>query len=533
MSESVNSGAHPRVHPTLRSTNLLYLLVMVLVIVVGSVMQTLDFGWGLIGTQVLLFMLPAWLFVRARGLPPRETMRLRGLPFGLALLSIGIGASIWFFAVSLEGVMSLLFGYTVMGSPDMYPTTTGQAVLLFVALAIAAPLGEELLFRGVIQRGYERLGPRRAVILAGLLFAFFHLRLSGLVALLPISLALGYVVWRSNSLLAGILMHAANNTLAALFLILYSFRPELLEGDAAVMLPLAALGGLLALLGLWLFRRLTQPEALAVQPESRSFLGRFWPLAAALLLYLVMGGVEFIVGRHPGVLAMGQPVSFDAPPWETSTTWRYELRNVVDDPVGEAECTVTPGQEQVTLTCQARQEAFEIEVEGSFWSSDDAEWLTTSVWMADSLLLLNAQGIRESEILAFSYRVETADEDLRLTGEVQGASDELIIPPLALAGYEWPWRLAGLPFSLGYSRDVTVAWPLRWRPETQDSGPYAEETALVVRGGTPIHTPWGSAIAWMVTVGEQTAWYHADAPHHLLRYDDGFHTWLLVEVVEE
>lgn len=517
-------------HPGLLYTNLLYLLVMVLVIVAGSAMQMLDFGWGMIGTQVLLFMLPAWLFVRARGLLSRQTLRLRGLPPGLVLLSIVIGGGLWFLGAWLEGVMSLIFGYSVMGGPDMYPTTTGQALVIFVALAIAAPLGEELFFRGIIQRAYERIGPRWAVVLGGLLFAIFHLRLSGLVALLPISLALGYVVWRSNSLLAGIFVHAANNTLAALFLILYSLRPDLVEGVTLLFLPLAALGGALALLGLWLFRRLTQPEALAIVPERRSFVARFWPLGVALLLYLVLGGLEFVAGRHPNILAMGQPVALGESPWQRPTTWRYELRNVVDDPVGEAECTVLPEGEQVTLNCRVRQEAFEVEVGRSFWSSDSAEWLTTSVWTAQSLRLTEAQGLRDSQILSYSYQVALAEENLRLTGETQGVSEDLILPPRALVAYEWPWRLSGLPFALGYSRDVTVAWPLRWRPETQDNGPYSEEAPLIVRGGTPIRTPWGNAVTWMVVVGDQTAWYHADAPHHLLRYDDGFHTWLLVEV---
>jgi hypothetical protein len=435
--------------------------------------------------------------------------------------------------VWLEGVMSLIFGYSVMGTPDMYPTTAGQAALVFMALAIAAPLGEETLFRGVIQRAYERLGPHRAVVFGGLLFAIFHLRLSGLVALLPISLALGYVVWRSNSLLAGILMHAANNTLAALLLITYSLRADLLEGVAFPSLTLAALGATLALLGLWLFRRLTRPVAVGFGPGTRSSTARYWPLGVALLLYLVMGGLELVVGRHPGVLAMGQRVFFREPPWPAPMTWRYELRNIVNEPVGEAECALTPNEERITLHCQVRQEAFEVQVGQAFWSSDTAEWLITSVWSASSLRLFEAQGLRESDTLAYSYRIVRDEETLRMIGEVHGVPEELILPPYALVAYEWPWRMSGLPFALGFSADTVVAWPLRWRPETQDNGPYAEETTVTVRGGTPVRVPWGDAVAWMVVVGEQAAWYDADAPHHLLRYDDGFHTWLLVEVIGE
>jgi hypothetical protein len=41
-------------------------------------------------------------------------------------------------------------------------------------------------------------------------------------------------------------------------------------------------------------------------------------------------------------------------------------------------------------------------------------------------------------------------------------------------------------------------------------------------------TPAGNFVAWRVKIGErQTAWYEADPPHRLLKYDDGMHVWLL------
>jgi hypothetical protein len=54
---------------------------------------------------------------------------------------------------------------------------------------------------------------------------------------------------------------------------------------------------------------------------------------------------------------------------------------------------------------------------------------------------------------------------------------------------------------------------------------------VVVRNAEPVWTPVGSFIAWRVTVGDrQTAWYDAEAPHTLVRYDDGLVTYLLSDV---
>lgn len=52
------------------------------------------------------------------------------------------------------------------------------------------------------------------------------LRSANLLYLLTMALALGYVVWRSRSLLSGIAMHAANNLLGGLALIRLGPAPE-------------------------------------------------------------------------------------------------------------------------------------------------------------------------------------------------------------------------------------------------------------------------------------------------------------------
>jgi len=95
-----------------------------------------------------------------------------------------------------------------------------------VTAGVIAPLGEELLYRGVIAQAWGRQrGPRQAVLYSALLFAFVHtLALGGtslsngvLVAVvafatrLPIGVALGWLWVRRRSLLAVVVLHAAYN----------------------------------------------------------------------------------------------------------------------------------------------------------------------------------------------------------------------------------------------------------------------------------------------------------------------------------
>jgi hypothetical protein len=46
--------------------------------------------------------------------------------------------------------------------------------------------------------------------------------------------------------------------------------------------------------------------------------------------------------------------------------------------------------------------------------------------------------------------------------------------------------------------------------------------------------PVGHRLAWKVTLGKQTAWYAATAPHTLLRYNDGYGvTWTITPVPQD
>jgi membrane protease YdiL (CAAX protease family) len=104
----------------------------------------------------------------------------------------------------------------------MDPSTSPQmrCVAFFGALVLA-PIGEELLFRGIIQSGLQKLLPARwgslyhrwaAVALASALFAFLHLETPHFVpTLFAFGCLLGFLYERTGSLLAPILVHMLFN----------------------------------------------------------------------------------------------------------------------------------------------------------------------------------------------------------------------------------------------------------------------------------------------------------------------------------
>lgn len=86
------------------------------------------------------------------------------------------------------------------------------AVWLLVA-AVAAPLLEEAVFRGALQRALRhRFGGRWAIVLSSLMFAVIHPQVGlGLVAILVIGLVLALLREHERSLWPSVVVHALNN----------------------------------------------------------------------------------------------------------------------------------------------------------------------------------------------------------------------------------------------------------------------------------------------------------------------------------
>lgn len=86
-----------------------------------------------------------------------------------------------------------------------------------IAIIIGAPLFEELLFRGIILRGYLRKRkPWVGILFSGLLFGALHILPVHVFFASIVGIALGYVYYRTRSLGLVILIHFINNGLSYL-----------------------------------------------------------------------------------------------------------------------------------------------------------------------------------------------------------------------------------------------------------------------------------------------------------------------------
>ncbi|PLW91801.1 MAG: hypothetical protein C0592_13930 [Marinilabiliales bacterium] len=95
--------------------------------------------------------------------------------------------------------------------------STGGALLFNIfLLAIIPAIGEEVVFRGIVQKQVQRWTNSGwiAIVISGFLFSAIHMQFYGFVPRFIIGILLGYVFWKSGRLWLSILIHFLNNAMA-------------------------------------------------------------------------------------------------------------------------------------------------------------------------------------------------------------------------------------------------------------------------------------------------------------------------------
>lgn len=95
----------------------------------------------------------------------------------------------------------------------------------YLTIGLLAPLAEEIVFRGAALRSLlaSCLSPLAAIVISALLFAVAHLNPAQMPHAFLVGLLLGWMYWRTGSILPGMAYHWANNSAAY---VLYAFYPN-------------------------------------------------------------------------------------------------------------------------------------------------------------------------------------------------------------------------------------------------------------------------------------------------------------------
>ena len=287
----------PRTQAPTRDAWVLLSLATTLYIGASIFLQSFSIIGGVLAAQVLGLFLPSLVYAKWKTGGIKEALRLRPVSAGvlwrvvlLAVTGMGLATlvdqatrplALHFFPdwiPILEALMQIVT-----------PKTPQDLLQNLCVIGIAAPICEEVLFRGAFQGTLEKRGPVRAVAFSALMFGLIHLNPFNFVGPILFGVGIGFIAWRTGSIYPAILWHALNNSLAVLLLYF---------GGTAFSTPLWVDVGLAVLFVvlLWDFichtrGATSQPSPLAAAPDlMRGGALRFASVSGAVCVLLLLGG---------------------------------------------------------------------------------------------------------------------------------------------------------------------------------------------------------------------------------------------------
>lgn len=145
-----------------------------------------------------------------------------------AAIGLAVAVQILFPSIDMEQAQSLPFDQT-----QFYAGLS--LVWIYLTLGVAAPVGEELIFRGYLFGRIRRFLPASiTIVITAIIFSLLHIigfdetgafqaQWNVVIAILPLSIGLGILREYTGSVWASIILHAIQNTIS--FLLLFVVLP--------------------------------------------------------------------------------------------------------------------------------------------------------------------------------------------------------------------------------------------------------------------------------------------------------------------
>ena len=148
-----------------------------------------------------------------------DSFRINPISFNTIINSIIFSVGIIILFDALDRVI-----HQIVPTPDyiidlgiiMQPDSTIGLIFLFLAVVVMAPIGEEIVFRGFLQKFLEEYWKdiTRAVLVTSLFFAMIHFNPYWTIQIYLLGVILGFLSWKTKSVIPSIILHSINNGMA-------------------------------------------------------------------------------------------------------------------------------------------------------------------------------------------------------------------------------------------------------------------------------------------------------------------------------
>jgi len=235
--------------------------------------------------QIGIFVLPAWFFGFLVWRSPSAYLKMDHKPSSVSLLVVTLAVfTILPFinylsqindALHFSGSLAPLETWIRNKEEQARQLTeaflkthsTGRLMVNLLVMAVLPALGEEMLFRGALQRIITAIAKNAhaGIWITAFLFSAFHLQFLGFLPRFILGLMLGYAFVMSGSLWTAVWMHFVNNASSVLVYFLHynGYLKVSMERFGASQNEIIVFGSLL--LTLWLFIMLYNKEGAAIR----------------------------------------------------------------------------------------------------------------------------------------------------------------------------------------------------------------------------------------------------------------------------
>lgn len=167
-----------------------------------------------------LIILPLF-FLKRKGFSIKEIFRWNPVDKNIVLIAIIIGLAMTIVGDELDRLINIIFtppDFLKQLELSLKINSTLDLILLFIGTVIIASLVEESVFRGFLQISLERYqNVTKAVIYSSIFWALTHLVVFWAIQIFLMGIVLGYLAWRTKSIIPSAICHGINNGLALLF----------------------------------------------------------------------------------------------------------------------------------------------------------------------------------------------------------------------------------------------------------------------------------------------------------------------------
>ena len=210
----------------------------------------LTFLRGMLVVQFFaLYIIPVFLFARFCDPKPTQYLGLTSakplyIILGVAALIVALPFVDWTGTINQNLIPeTTTIGKWMKASEEsaakqigfMLKRNTVQDLFLnLVLVAVFAGIGEELLFRGVLQRLFIKLfkNPWAGILVTAFIFSAIHLQFYGFIPRFILGILLGLIYWYSGSLWPAIIAHFAYDAFAV---VMIWFNPALADQESVTV----------------------------------------------------------------------------------------------------------------------------------------------------------------------------------------------------------------------------------------------------------------------------------------------------------